>query len=144
MLSRVCEWQVDYIVVCDRVMSRWRHFCQLHSSSPQPPSLACDCSDTLTEAKTGSGGRNEGNGAASDKCKFGDVLHVWPAHEADRLHSTRIDSMFSSHSTHTCKHNRTDSHRFISLTFCHYCVSVFVRCSRSDHYPLLADLNFIQ
>ena len=69
------EGQIDYILVDDRVMQRWRAF---PGDRTKPPALGCEC---------------KGDG---QKCVYRNVEHVWPVHEADVLHSTRIDTMFSS------------------------------------------------
>ena len=100
------EGQVDYIVACSRVMQRWR---RSHSHSSHSPTLACACHRHSTHSKARPDGddRIDSNAAANhamDGCTFSDVLHVWPTHEADRLHSTRVDSMFSSVAEHTHAH----------------------------------------
>ena len=138
------EGQVDYVAVCDRVMRRWKQSRQ-SKSSQQPPSLSCSCSGDVHGDVVGDGSKRS-NGAAvgSDRCKFGDVLHVWPAHEAEQLHSTRIDSMFSSPPRHT--RHASGSHVPVSRvphTALRFCLSAALLCHRSDHYPVLLDLSFL-
>ena len=115
-------------MVCDRVMNHWRRLWQLNL--PQHLKLSCDCGRTSSGSNAGSGVKGSSRTTSgSDSCQFGNVLHLWPAHEAERLHSTRVDSMFSSHSRHTGQPilgSTGHSLRLhLSVTHCPFAVSMF-------------------
>ena len=76
------EGQIDYVLVDQRVMQRWKEF---SGNKTAAPPLRCACSPAT-----------DGEAADSGRCHFRNVEHVWPAHEEDELHSTRVDTMFTS------------------------------------------------
>lgn len=68
----LCVGQIDYIYVDERVMRRWKEY----KGERTRKGLGCQCK--------------------GDMCVYRNVEHVWPSHERDELHSTRVDTMFSS------------------------------------------------
>ena len=56
-------------------MARWAAYEGEDKLSPPP--LRCECK-------------------GGTRCVLSDVEHVWPAHELSQLHSTRVETMFSS------------------------------------------------
>jgi endonuclease/exonuclease/phosphatase family metal-dependent hydrolase len=95
------EGQIDYILVDQRVMQRWKQF----TGDRAAPPLRCACTSDGTEGEADA----QHAGDVSPACRCGNVEHVWPEHEDGELHSTRVNTMWTS-----------------------------------DHYPLMADLPFLQ
>ena len=71
-----CVGQIDYIYVDSRILARWSAY------QAATADAAAHCEDN--------GDGEDCSGAQLQ------LQHTWPAHDATELHSTRVDTMFSS------------------------------------------------